>query len=400
MFFKMAASPMLNFPNLSVKEFLTDYWQKKPLLIPAAFKTLANPLSANELAGLAMDEEVESRLVIQTPGQIPQWSLKRGSFSKNEFKTLPKSHWTLLVQGVDRFIPEVSALLDHFDFIPQWRIDDVMISYAVEQGSVGPHYDNYDVFLYQAKGQRKWLLTTADCIESNYVPDIDLRIMKKFKVEQEYILEEGDMLYLPSTVGHHGISLSKDCMTYSFGYRSYQGQELWDSFGEYLSTYTKTPLFYKDPPWTLISETSCLPQQAWLQAKSVMQSLLDDEDLMSDWFGTFATSLDNQAESLLPLNSAEDPVIDILAFKQELIDSQGIIRNPLCRFAYTKSDKAPQISLYINGCKWNVEKVAENLVEIVASNRTIGLAELLPFIDDQANEAFLYELWKLQWLEF
>ncbi len=387
---------MLNFPNLSRDVFLKEYWQKKPLFIPWALNSFKNPVSANELAGLAMEEDLESRLVIQTPGKLPQWRLQRGPFFKGDFKKLPPTHWTLLVQGVDRFIPEVCALLDHFNFLPQWRVDDVMISYAVEEGSVGPHYDHYDVFLYQAQGRRKWLLTTQDCHEANYLSGLELRIMKDFKIEQEYLLEEGDMLYLPPYVGHYGISQSKDCMTYSFGYRSYSGQELWTDFGDFLSSQTTSSSFYQDPPWTLLSKTSQLPEQAWLQAKALMQALLDDEIMLRDWFGGFATQLDDQAESLLPF--AEEEKSDLKTFKQILLHAKGLVRNPLCRFAYYKSDK--HLSLYINGDQWNTDEVSHDLVESLANNRRLTLKSILPFLDQKSNESFLYELWRLQWLEF
>ena len=226
---------MINLQQISLKTFLSEYWQKKPLVIRQALPDFVNPLSPDELAGLALEEEIESRLVFETPDKKPYWHLKSGPFFENDFNTLPKTHWTLLVQGVDRIIPEVYELLDHFNFIPQWRIDDVMISYAALNGSVGPHYDNYDVFLYQAKGRREWSLTTQNCNTENYIKDLELRIMNQFDIEERFILEEGDMLYLPPHVGHYGISLSDECMTYSFGYRSYQGQELWDSLGDYLS---------------------------------------------------------------------------------------------------------------------------------------------------------------------
>jgi 50S ribosomal protein L16 3-hydroxylase len=224
---------MLNLNNISITSFLTNYWQKKPLVIRQALPGFNSPISPDELAGLALEEEIESRIVWETPNQSPQWHLKRGPFTEKDFSSLPNSHWTLLVQGVDRVIPEVYALLDHFNFLPQWRVDDVMISFATLFGGVGPHYDNYDVFLYQAKGQRLWSLTSQKCKPENYIPELELRIMREFAVEEEILLEEGDMLYLPPHIGHYGISQSDECMTYSFGYRSYQGQELWDSLGDY-----------------------------------------------------------------------------------------------------------------------------------------------------------------------
>lgn len=390
---------MLNFPNLSVQTFLTEYWQKKPLLIRGAFTEFTPPLSAAELAGLAMETDFESRLIIQTPAKQPEWHLKRGPLTKKDFKNLPKSHWTLLVQGVDRFIPEVAALLDHFNFIPQWRIDDIMISYAVDQGSVGPHYDHYDVFLYQASGRRQWRLTTSHCHENNYLPDSELRIMKQFIIEQEYILEAGDMLYLPPQVGHYGIALGDDCMTYSIGYRSYKDQELWDSFGEYLFSNPRIPAFYQDPAWHLLKQPSQLPKAAWAEAKKVMQALLDDDTLMQNWFGTFATQLDQQAIALLPTHITEDQDNSVV-FKQDLLAALGFTRNPFCRFAYIIDEATGAVSVYMNGDKLCVENVSLGLIEIIANNRILLLNDILPFIEKAADLSFLYTLWNAQMLEW
>lgn len=392
---------MLNFPNITIDEFLTEYWQKKPLLIPKALPQFKNHLSPEELAGLSMEEEIESRLVIQNLEKPPLWQLLRGPFKKKDFKKLPKSHWTLLVQGVDRFVPEIMALWDYFDFIPQWRIDDIMISVAAEQGSVGPHYDNYDVFLYQAQGRRRWLLTSKDCVESNYLQDAELRIMKEFKVEQEYILEEGDMLYLPPEIGHHGIALTDDCMTYSFGYRSYRDLELWDSFGDYLSSKKRATLYYRDPSWNQGHASSELPMPAWRQAKTLMQSLLEDDGLMQEWFGSFATALDSQAEELMPMVSSEEDPLDRKQFKQLLCNAPGLERNPLCRLAYSKSVLHDNdFTFYINGEIHCVDKASILLVEMVANKRRLLLDEIVPFLEKNPHdESFLYGLWKLEILE-
>lgn len=391
---------MINFSQLSVEKFLSEYWQKKPLLIRAALPNFTNPLSADELAGLAMEEELESRLVIQSLDKLPGWKLKRGPFSKKDFKNLPLSHWTLLVQGVDRFIPDVTALLDYFNFIPQWRVDDIMISYAVDQGSVGPHYDHYDVFLYQASGSRKWLLTTQNCVESNYVPNIELRIMKEFEIEQEYILEEGDMLYLPAQVGHHGISLSNDCMTFSFGYRSYKAQELWDSFGEYMLCKDRRTSLYTDPSWTALKDTSHLPQEAWQEAKKAMQAMLNEDSFVQDWFGTFATHLDEQAQELLPEDLEDDASTSSALFKQNLLSSMGLVRHPLCRFAYYTCVETSKFTLYMNGHQYCVDKVSEDLIQKIANQRKLWLKDILCFLDKPADEYFVYALWKSQMLEF
>lgn len=388
---------MIHFQEVSLNTFLSEYWQKKPLVIRNAMPGFINALSPDELAGLALEEDMESRIVSETPGQSPQWHLKRGPFTDADFAALPESHWTLLVQGVDKVVPEIYGMLEDFDFIPQWRIDDVMISYATMKGSVGPHYDNYDVFLYQAKGRREWSLTSQKCTPENYIKDLELRIMNEFAIEEQFVLEEGDMLYLPPHIGHYGISLSDECMTYSFGYRSYQGQELLDSLGDYLSEKESFKALYRDPDWTNQKNSSELPDSAWQQAKKLIHELLDDEKTMKSWFGCFATRLDQQAEQQLSMPLEEDELIPLEEFVAELSDSPGLVRDPSCRFAYQSNDKA-EYQLYVNGCAWDIDGVSPKLVSLIANNRFIREQQIHSYLSNEDNQIFLYELWKLQWL--
>ncbi len=386
---------MINFNSIDVKTFLTDFWQKKPLVIRNAIPGFKNMLPADELAGLSMEEDIESRIVIATPDTPPYWHLKKGPFLEKDYQQLPPTHWTLLVQGVDRCIPELALLFDHFDFIPQWRVDDLMISYASEHGSVGPHYDNYDVFLYQAQGRRKWSLTTKECNEDNFLSDVPLRIMQRFDIEEEYILEEGDMLYLPPHVGHYGTAITKDCMTYSFGYRSYSNRELWDSFGDYCAEEGCAIRQYQDPNWAILNDSSELPQESWMSAKSTLQTMLEDEQKLKSWFGCFATQLDQQAEALLP-----EPVSESLeSFLKELSLSDTLTRHPSCRFAYQLHTTAPFITLFVNGVEWNSQDVSIELIKLVANNRVLTIEQLQPWLNQSENQRFMFDLWTLQWLE-
>ncbi|RUR06740.1 cupin domain-containing protein [Legionella sp. km772] len=384
---------MLHFQQISVQTFLNEYWQKKPLVIRNALPNFISPLSPDELAGLALEEEVESRIVKEMPNEAKPWHLTRGPFSEKDFQALPETHWTLLVQGVDRLIPEVYELLEHFDFIPQWRIDDVMISYASKYGSVGPHYDNYDVFLFQALGSRKWSLTSQGCTPENYIPNLELRIMKEFKTEEQFVLEEGDMLYLPAHIGHYGIAFSDDCMTYSFGYRSYSGQELLDSLSDYVAEKAVFKTLYRDPDWSRLKNTSQIQAPAWQQAQKLLEEVIHDEELMSSWFACFATRLDQQAEQQLPEPVDEDEV-SLELFLEELAESGVLIRNACCRWAYINAQ-----NLYINGYAWDTKEVAEGLVYLLANKRCVSLKSLEPFLNERANQLFLFELWKLQWIE-
>lgn len=219
--------------GLTPSQFLADYWQKKPLLIKNAIPDFQGLLSPEELAGLACEDEVQSRIVEQINGK---WHASHGPFDDADFAKLPEQpdpehRWTLLVQSVNHFLPEASQLLQQFDFIPHARLDDLMVSYAPDGGGVGPHFDSYDVFLLQGQGKRLWRI--SEQTDLSLVEGAPLRILKNFDTAQEWLVETGDMLYLPPHLAHWGIAVSDgkvDCMTYSIGFRAPKNQELATEF--------------------------------------------------------------------------------------------------------------------------------------------------------------------------
>jgi 50S ribosomal protein L16 3-hydroxylase len=223
--------------GLTPAEFLSEYWHKKPLLIKNAIPNFTGLLSPEELAGLACEDEVQSRIVEEINGQ---WHASNGPFDDEDFARLPekpdpKHRWTLLVQTVNHYLPEARALLQQFDFIPHARLDDLMVSYAPDGGGVGPHFDSYDVFLLQGRGKRLWRVSKQT--ELDLIAGAPLRILKNFNTAQEWLLEAGDMLYLPPQLAHWGIAVSDgkvDCMTYSIGFRAPKNQELATEFLGYM----------------------------------------------------------------------------------------------------------------------------------------------------------------------
>lgn len=223
--------------GLTPAEFLSEYWHKKPLLIKNAIPGFTGLLSPEELAGLACEDEVQSRIVEEINGQ---WHASHGPFDDEDFARLPetpdpKHRWTLLVQTVNHYLPEANELLQQFDFIPHARLDDLMISYAPDGGGVGPHFDSYDVFLLQGQGKRLWRVSEQTDLE--LIEGAPLRILKNFDTAQEWLLEAGDMLYLPPQLAHWGIAVSDgkiDCMTYSIGFRAPKNQELATEFLGYM----------------------------------------------------------------------------------------------------------------------------------------------------------------------
>lgn len=221
--------PELRFPDgLSAASFLRRYWQRAPLLMRQALPGFANPLPGDELAGLACEPDVESRIVLEGTEQGP-WQVQHGPFDAERFAALPSSHWTLLVQDVDKHIPEIGALLERFGFLPRWRIDDLMVSYAEDQGSVGPHVDDYDVFLIQAEGRRRWRIATAPEPPLELISGLEIRVLRQFQADQEWLLEPGDILYLPPGVPHWGIAEGA-CQTWSVGLRAPAWRELADEW--------------------------------------------------------------------------------------------------------------------------------------------------------------------------
>jgi 50S ribosomal protein L16 3-hydroxylase len=227
--------------GLSPTRFLRDVWHKRPLLIRNAVPGFAGLLTPQEMQQLACRDDVESRLV---QGSGDAWQLDHGPFSKSDFKRLPKTEWTLLVQSLNHLLPEADALLSRFDFIPHARLDDLMVSYAVPGGSVGPHFDSYDVFLLQGQGHRRWQISTQTDLA--LLDDVPLKILSHFEAEDEWVLGPGDMLYLPPHVAHYGVA-EDACMTYSMGFRAPTTEELAQAFLMHLQDTIRLEGRYADP---------------------------------------------------------------------------------------------------------------------------------------------------------
>ncbi len=224
-----AAAPPLG--GLGPAAFLREYWQRRPLLIRNAIPGFRNPITADELAGLACEPGVRSRIVLGHPDRR-DWSVEYGPFDPERFAQLPDTAWTLLVSEVEHYWPQGPEWLRQFDFIPRWRCDDLMISYAARDGSVGPHIDAYDVFLFQAQGRRRWQIQEPPPISPVCLPALPLAILRRFDATAEWVLEPGDMLYLPPGVPHLGMSLDDECMTWSIGFRAPAWRDLVGAFLE------------------------------------------------------------------------------------------------------------------------------------------------------------------------
>jgi len=279
---------VINFPEgITTEIFLRDYWQQKPLLIRQGLPGFASPLDPDELAGLALEEDVESRLVLEQGFEGP-WELHHGPFAEADFARLPAhSPWTLLVQAVDLWVPDVHALIDDFPFLPRWRIDDIMVSYANDRGGVGPHFDDYDVFLIQGMGQRRWDIGPL-CDESTPLQDgTALKILRDFRADASWVLNPGDILYVPPRFAHQGVAVG-ECMTYSLGFRAPTAGEMLDDLATEILSHGGGS-HYRDPPLTPDMARERIDPAFVKQARALLASVLDDEQLLAEWFAGFMT---------------------------------------------------------------------------------------------------------------
>jgi 50S ribosomal protein L16 3-hydroxylase len=322
----------------SAAAFLTDFWQKRPLLIRNAFPGFASPLSPEELAGLAMEDDVESRLVKGTY-EAMDWQLAHGPFTEEVFTSLPKNDWTLLVQGVDHHIPEVAELLESFRFVPNWRLDDVMVSYAAPGGSVGPHTDSYDVFLLQGYGERRWEI--AEIGPVCLIDGLGLQIIEDFSPADGWVLEPGDMLYLPPNVPHFGVAQTA-CMTYSVGFKAPADQELLAHYFEQVLTHSDPTARYADPELFPPTSPGRITPEVFNKIRETLRDSLGDDAAIDQWFGRFITQPKEEMEA-----DPDDANVDADLVLNHLGNGDELLRSGWTRWAYATIDGGGE--LYVNG---------------------------------------------------
>jgi len=268
--------------------FLRDYWQKRPLLVRGAFPGFVSPIDPEDLAGLACEDGVLARIVAHER-ETDKWMLRHGPFPEEMFPGLPDHDWTLLVQDVDKWDADIAALLPHFSFLPRWRIDDVMVSFAAPGGSVGAHVDQYDVFLLQAQGHRRWQIDDRPDPPLHYRPDTELRLLQRFRPSHDWVLGPGDMLYLPPGVPHHGVA-EDACLTFSVGMRAPSAAELMGDWVDAMIADADDSLRYVDPDLELPADPNEIDAAAMNRVVEALNQLrMRDPDRLGDWFGRFIT---------------------------------------------------------------------------------------------------------------
>lgn len=327
--------------GISPKRFMKEYWQKKPLLVRGAIpafalsgQTLASPLSMDDLANLASQKNVESRLIQSKP-----WSLGHGPFKKTEIPALTERDWTLLVQGVNGHHPAAKTVMSWFRFIPEARLDDLMISIAGPNGGVGPHVDSYDVFLIQMAGRRQWKI--SDQKDLSLKDGLPLKILKNFQATDDWVLEPGDMLYLPPNIAHDGIALDAGCQTWSVGFRVPTYKELINEIlwrtTEALENDPELCQLYTDPNQPATKDPALVPDEL---IKVIQNKLNRIHWSKSDVSCTLAAVLSEPKPQVV--FTPPTPLLSFAEFKKAL-RTQGLELSPLSKALYDKD------FLYLNG---------------------------------------------------
>ena len=347
--------PLRLLGGLTPAQFMKRHWQRKPLLVRQAFADFKAPLSRNELLSLAGQEDVESRLVMcEEPGRTP-WRLRAGPFDRRALPAFSKPGWTLLVQGVDLHVPSVADLLRDFRFVPAARLDDLMISYATDQGGVGPHFDSYDVFLLQAQGRRRWRIGRQKALHLR--DDTPLKILANFEPEAEYVLAPGDMLYLPPRYAHDGIA-EGECMTYSVGFRAPKQDEVARDLLQRLADQADEALddrIYKDAGQPATASPGEIPQSLQNFAQTALQALLKDPHR---WQRALGESLSEPKPQVWFQPGTEN------------LPSGGVVLDRRSRMLYDDTH------IYLNGESWRASGADARLMRALADQRALSPQQL------------------------
>jgi 50S ribosomal protein L16 3-hydroxylase len=340
--------------GLTPAAFLKKHWQKKPLLIRNAIPHFKGLIDKKELMSLSYQDAVESRIVIS---DHHAWDLLNGPFKLRDFKKM-QGNWTLLVQGINYYLPEAAELLKTFNFIPHARLDDLMISYAPDGGGVGPHFDSYDVFLLQGSGKRLWQISKQT--DRSLIPDAPLRILEKFVPEDEWLLESGDMLYLPPNYAHNGVAVGES-MTYSIGFRALNHQEIVREFLHHLEDHYELEGIYSDPDLMLTKHPAEISSLMIKKVAAVLKKIQFGEKEVGDFLGKYLS----EPKQNLYFDAPSKP-LSKKQFLQQAKNS-GVCLDLKSQMLFTKD------ILYVNGFATQFPSGSKAILKQLANQREVML---------------------------
>jgi 50S ribosomal protein L16 3-hydroxylase len=325
--------------GITAEQFLAEYWQKKPLLVRNAMPEIANLLEPNDVMELALEENVTARLIKQKDRDPNQWSVKSSPLLKADFQKMPKL-WTLLVQAVDHYSFDLSEMWKKFPFIPQWRRDDIMVSYAPQGGSVGKHFDFYDVFLVQGYGHRRWQLGQMCDAETEFVPGQPLKLLPEIEVNFDEVLAPGDLLYVPPGLAHYGVA-EDDCLTFSFGFRMPNVSDMMDRVGDKFSVNETLINPLTDIIRDQISKAGEVTSNELEFLKSKIMEQLHNSNVLEDAIMCL------MSEPKYPENLPEAEEIGTGDLEEALDQGYSLMLEPASRLLYTEEDN--EVMFWANG---------------------------------------------------
>ena len=370
--------------KISVDVFLKKYWQKKPLLIRDAIKNFKSPITEKDLFRIAQNENAISRLIEFKRGI---WQVKYGPFKKSGLPKKINTSWTILVQNINHHVPFAESFLNLFKFIPYARLDDLMVSFATKKGSVGPHFDSYDVFLFQAKGEREWKISEQKKFSLDKKSAI--KIITNFKAKNTWVLKPGDLLYLPPNVGHWGISQSNDCLTYSIGFRAPGTFEIQSKFLDFIqdNLITIKNDLYKDPNLNLQKNPAEINSNMMKKIHHIINRLRWNTNSINTFIGQLLTE---PIEGAI-FETSKSMTLEI--FKKDLV-RKPLKLNPKTRMLFIKNN------FYINGEKIETDKKSIMYLKQLANDREVSIKSTLNKKDLNALGVVLRPLYLSGFIDF
>lgn len=380
--------------HLSAKQFLSEYWQQKPLVVRGAFADFDMPFSAEELAGLVCETDAPARIISEN-GFAPDhkaWDVKHTPLDDDDFINTPETHWTFLVNDVERYVPELGNLIEPFRFIPDWRIDDLMVSFATDKGSVGPHVDQYDVFLIQGEGKRLWQIDRDPDYDQSCIKGPSLAILEHFNATDEWLLEKGDMLYLPPNIPHHGIA-DGDCFTFSVGFRAPSNIDLlqnWvDSFShnpEQLAKFTKR---FTDTKRELQGHSGEIAAKDIKNLSTLMLELIESQrENIPVFLGKHLT----ESKGERPVDQTSDTSILSGSVLEKLSADQEFERESWLRLAYISDENTKNIHLFADGKHIVLQDSLKKQIETFCENYYYEAKTLEPLLENEEFRQLFQQL--------
>ncbi|WP_290013073.1 cupin domain-containing protein [Acinetobacter pittii] len=371
--------PLTVLGGITAEQFLAEYWQKKPLLVRNGLPEIIGLLQPQDVQELALEEHASARLIRQKDKNPNEWHVKSSPLTKGDFQKLPKL-WSILVQAVDHYSFDLSELWKKFPFIPQWRRDDIMVSYAPKGGSVGKHFDFYDVFLVQGHGHRRWQLGQMCDANTAFVPNQPLKLLPEIDVQFDEVLAPGDLLYVPPGMAHYGVA-EDDCLTFSFGFRMPNVAGMMERISDQFSANILLQNPVVDIARKQMSQIGEINSTELSYLKDLVLAQLQDSTALD------AAIMSYMSEPKYPDNIPEPDEIEADDLQEILHEGYEVLLEPASRLLYTESDRI--LSFWGNGGALCIAETFAPKLKAIADGESLAFDSEFNELEILENVAYL-----------